>query len=85
MILSRLSDYLRAHGRASLHDLQQHLDSDPEVLEDMLARLERKGRVRRLPGGSLCGESGTCCKCDPSTLVIYEWAAEADAIVRSRT
>ncbi len=72
MILSRLSEYLRARGRASLADMASGIDAAPEAVENMLAALERKGRVRRLPMGSGCGQS--CGKCDPSSLVLYEWA-----------
>lgn len=71
MILSRLSDTLRQQRRASLDDLATALQAAPEALEAMLATLERKGRVRRLPAGSSCGKS--CCACDPKRLQIYEW------------
>jgi hypothetical protein len=40
----------------------------------MLATLERKGRVRRLPAGSSCGK--TCGKCDPRATQIYEWCGD---------
>ena len=76
MILSQLSDYLKLHGRVSLHDMQHYLDTTPEALEGMLAVLERKGRVRRLPSGTSCG-GGTCWKCDPASIVVYEWVAAA--------
>jgi Mn-dependent DtxR family transcriptional regulator len=72
MILLRLHDYLRRHGRASLADLAQGLDSTPEAVEAMLAILERKGKVRRLPPGSTCGTG--CCRCDPTALTLYEAA-----------
>ena len=39
----------------------------------MLDMLERKGRIRKLPEGSSCG-SKSCCKCDPATVALYEWA-----------
>jgi len=70
MILSRLNEYLRQRGRASLADLAQGLDSTPEAVEGMLAILERKGKVRRLPPGSACGSG--CCQCDPTVLTLYE-------------
>lgn len=76
MILSRLSSYLREHRRASLADMALGLDCSPAALEPMLATLERKGRVRRLPSGSTCGSS--CSKCDPTTIALYEWTG-ADA------
>jgi len=71
MILSNVSHYLRQHRRASLDDIVHGIGSTPEATEAMLATLERKGRVRRLPAGSSCGSS--CCKCDPAKLMIYEW------------
>jgi predicted transcriptional regulator of viral defense system len=71
MIVSRLSNYLREHRRASLNDIAQGISASPEALEAMLSMLERKGRVRRLESGASCGQS--CCKCDPTALVIYEW------------
>ncbi|THF63254.1 FeoC-like transcriptional regulator [Pseudothauera rhizosphaerae] len=71
MILSRLTDHLRSHGRASLADLARALDTTPDALEGMLKLLERKGQVRRLEGAPC---PGGCCKCDPATLTLYEWA-----------
>jgi hypothetical protein len=73
MILTRLSAFLKERGRASLSDLANGLDSTPEAVEAMLAMLavlERKGKVRRLPGGSSC--STGCCQCDPAKLTLYE-------------
>ena len=77
MILSRLSDYLRDRRRASLADMPIGLDSTSSALEPMLATLERKGRVRRVAAAAACGTS--CCKCDPASTVIYEWAGEPPA------
>ncbi|WP_333874954.1 FeoC-like transcriptional regulator [Methylobacter sp.] len=74
MILSNVSHYLRQHRRASLDDIAQGTGSTPEAIAAMLATLERKGRVQRLPIGSSCGAS--CCKCDPAKLAIYEWTGE---------
>jgi len=73
MILSRVNDYLRQHRRASLTDMAYGLDAAPEALQAMLAALERKGRVRRLPAGTSC--SG-CCKCDPHAVELYEWTGD---------
>jgi hypothetical protein len=72
MILSQVSDYLKTHRRAALHDMSLGLDASPDALREMLAILERKGRVRKLPAGSSC--SGGCNKCSPSSVEIYEWA-----------
>lgn len=73
MILSRISNYLRQHRRASVTDMAHGLDATPDALKAMLATLERKGRVRRLPAGTPC--SG-CCKCDPHSVEIFEWLEE---------
>jgi hypothetical protein len=77
MILTRLSDYMREHRRASLIDLANGLGATPEALEPMLETLHRKGRVQRLPEGSTCGKS--CCGCDPTAQVIYEWTGDERA------
>lgn len=74
MILTRLSDYLRQHRRASLTDMAYGLDTTPDALRSMLIVLERKGRVQRLPTGTACG--GGCSKCDPNTVDLYEWAGD---------
>lgn len=70
-ILARLTGYLRTHRRAGLVDMALGLDVSPDALRDMLAVLERKGRVRRLPAGTSC--SG-CSKCAPESIELYEWA-----------
>jgi hypothetical protein len=75
MILSRVSDYLRERRRASLTDMALGLGAAPDALRDMLAILERKGRVRRLPSGTPCG--GGCCKCAPAGIELYEWTEPA--------
>ncbi|HAG75291.1 MAG TPA: sugar metabolism transcriptional regulator [Thauera sp.] len=77
MILSRLGNYLRERRRASVADMANGLGSTPAALEPMLATLERKGRVRRLAAASACGT--TCCKCDPATVAVYEWAGDERA------
>lgn len=74
MILSDLTNYLSEHRRAALLDISHRLDSDPQALRMMLAMLERKGRVRKLPAGTTCG--GGCTKCDPASVEIYEWTGK---------
>lgn len=71
MIITRLSDYLRLHRRASLLDMGIALSTDSEALRNMLAVLARKGRVRQLPANTAC--SSGCTKCQPHTIEIYEW------------
>lgn len=74
MILSRVSDYLRQHGRASVADMALGLGASPDALKAMLAVLERKGRIRRLSLCSTCKRG--CCACDPNSLELYEWMAD---------
>lgn len=77
-MLSRLSAYLKVNRRAGLVDMVNAMDASAEALRDMLAVLERKGRVRRLPTGTTC--SGGCHKCAPESIELYEWCAgSADA------
>lgn len=70
MIIDRLRAYLHLRRRASLADLALHVQATPEAVRAMLARLEKKGVVRRLPVRPLCEH---CVKCDPATLQFYEW------------
>lgn len=78
MIMSNLNDYLRTHQRAALRDLAYRFDTDPEALRGMLEILERKGRARRLPGGTPC--TGGCCRCDPASIEVYEWIGDSQTI-----
>ena len=76
MILSQVSDYLKSHRRVALRDLAIGLNASPDALREMLAVLERKGRVTKLAAGSACGG---CNKCSPASVEIYEWNAPAPA------
>lgn len=71
MILSELRDYLKSNRRAALIDMSHRFDVDPEALRGMLDKWIAKGRVTKLPQGTLCG--GGCCKCDSATIELYEW------------
>lgn len=75
MILSRVSDYLKQHKRASLLDMSIGLDTDAEALRGMLDVLQRKGRVNKLPSGTACG--GGCTKCSTDTIELYAWVNAA--------
>lgn len=74
MILSELRDYLAEHGRVSLVDIANRFDADADALRGMLATLERKGRVRKLPLGTSCHSA--CCKCDQAAPELYEWVGQ---------
>lgn len=71
MILTKVSNYLKLNRRAALQDMSGILDVSPEALRAMLARLESKGCVKRLPNGTSCG--GSCNKCKPEEIELYEW------------
>ncbi|RJX33017.1 MAG: sugar metabolism transcriptional regulator [Oxalobacter sp.] len=75
MILQRISDHLKQRRRDSIHDMAQTLNTSPDALRNMLAILERKGLVQRLPSGTPCG--GGCCQCRPETIEIYDWVGSA--------
>lgn len=71
MILNRIRSYLQLNRRAAVQDMVHVLDVSPQALRAMLERLEARGVVRRLPGGTPCG--GSCAKCAPDTIELYEW------------
>jgi predicted metal-binding protein len=74
MILFKLRDYLQQRKTASLQDLAQHVQSDPEVVRSMLEQWIRKGRVYRIATtGSQCGN---CTHCNPLTFELYSWQQE---------
>lgn len=75
MILSRVSDYLRLHHRASLLDMSIGLATDAEALRGMLDVLQRKGRARKLPANTACASG--CTQCQPHTIEIFEWTGPA--------
>lgn len=76
MILAEVRRYLAERRRAALTDMAYRFEADPEALRAMLAVLERKGRVRRLPAGGGC-PSG-CNKCDVALVEVYEWLDPSD-------
>nr|VFK51115.1 MAG: FeoC like transcriptional regulator [Candidatus Kentron sp. TUN]VFK52538.1 MAG: FeoC like transcriptional regulator [Candidatus Kentron sp. TUN]VFK52858.1 MAG: FeoC like transcriptional regulator [Candidatus Kentron sp. TUN] len=71
MILSELREYLRLNGRAAVVDMAYHFDIEPDAVRGMLEHWIRKGKVRKLPEGAICGNN--CDKCAPGTAGIYEW------------
>jgi len=71
MIFSERTSYLCAQQRDALLDMSLRLDTDADALRGMLAVLERKGRVRKLPKGTRC--STRCSGCEVESIEIYEW------------
>lgn len=76
MILTRLHDYLRLHGRANVTDLAYHLRASPAAVAGMLEALERRGVVRKADMNDGCGG---CNKCAPGAMEFYEWTGERSA------
>lgn len=73
MILTRLHDYLRLHGRANVPELASHLQASPTAVKGMLETLERKGVVRKTDMTDGCGG---CTRCGPGATSFYEWAGD---------
>lgn len=73
MILSDIKQYLVKHRRVALRDLSIHFDADPDSMRGMLDQWIQKGKVRKFTAETQCG--GTCCKCDPLAVELYEWVA----------
>ncbi len=71
MILSELRDYLQTHRRVALQDMAYRFDTDQDALRGMLQKWISKGRVKKLPTGSVC--SNGCSKCDSASVELYEW------------
>jgi hypothetical protein len=71
MILADIRDYLQERGQATLQDMANHFDADPEALRGMLEVWIRKGKVTRYAATASCGSS--CSKCDPAATDIYAW------------
>ncbi|MEJ2316634.1 MAG: FeoC-like transcriptional regulator [Gammaproteobacteria bacterium] len=71
MILAEISDYIRERERASVADIANRFDSDPEVVRKMLSVLERKQRIHKVPSITACGSS--CRQCDPAATELYAW------------
>ena len=70
MILLELRQYLAQHKTCTLTDMAHRFDLDPHALSGMLEHWIKKGKVRKVPTGALCGE---CSGCDPGSREIYEW------------
>jgi len=74
MIFAEVQRLLAEHQRLALHEMAQALGVEREALRGMLERLERAGRVRRLPSGSPC--AGGCSQCNPFQVELWTLAGE---------
>ena len=71
MILSQLKQYLVRAKVANVLALAKRFQTEPEIVQDMLAIWERKGKVRIAPMNSACGSR--CQKCPPEATMMYQW------------
>ncbi|MCS6812853.1 MAG: FeoC-like transcriptional regulator [Cyanobacteria bacterium] len=69
MILQQIQTYLSNHPQASLEELSRQFQTDTDAMREMLNRLIRKGRVRKLVSKP-CAQ---CHSCAPESLEFYEW------------
>ncbi len=69
MNLSQLKAYLSQHKRASLPDLANHFQSDPETVKAMLQHWQHKGKVQHIHVKS-CQKG--CCS-GGKNIDVYEW------------
>ncbi len=73
-MLKDIETYLKERGAACLADIALHLKADPEAVFPMLKLLAARGRIRPLPmPRSSCG---SCTRCAPDALALWEWAGE---------
>ena len=75
MDLITLKHYLRTRTIVPLQDMAHHFQVDVETVRPLLQVWINKGKVRRQPGTAVACKG--CCKCDPATIELYEWVAEA--------
>jgi hypothetical protein len=69
VILTEILEFLQQRDAASLGEIARHVDAEPAAVRDMLATLQRKGKVHRpaLAGG--CGS--TCRECASGSTELY--------------
>ncbi len=73
-MLSKIKEYLKEQGQASLRDIAVHFDVSEEAAQGMLEHWERKGKVRRMESASCGGACGhKCSSCPMQCSMIYQW------------
>ncbi|HHI81660.1 MAG TPA: sugar metabolism transcriptional regulator [Rhizobiales bacterium] len=76
MLLSDINNYFAIHKRACLADLATHFKADPDAITGMLDVLAARGRITRIASSGNCQG---CTRCDPSSLIIYEWNGRTES------
>ncbi len=72
MILRQLEDLLRQHEVIALKELSEWLEAEPDAVRGMLAHLQARGKVEKLPAGTPCQG---CDHCPPSQIELWRWVA----------
>ncbi len=70
MILKELQEFVLDYHRVSLAEMELHFHMDGDALRQMLSKLIKKGRVRKVPIPDKCHG---CTFCNPDTIEFYEW------------
>ncbi|EKD53755.1 MAG: hypothetical protein ACD_60C00157G0009 [uncultured bacterium] len=71
MNLVEIKHYLMQVKMTSLASISAYFKCDAELMRQMMSHWLRKGCVRKLSKTPACG--GSCMKCAPSLVEIYEW------------
>ena len=78
MILADILDFLQQRDVASLGEIARHVSADPDAVRNMLATLQRKGKVHRASQGGGCGS--TCQQCATGSTELYAWGPQKASI-----
>lgn len=70
MILKELQEFVLDYHRVSLAEMELHFHMDGNALRQILLKLIKKGRVRKVPIPDKCNG---CTFCNPDTIEFYEW------------
>ncbi len=76
MILADIRSYLVNQQSATLNDLANHFETDPETIRAMLQIWINKGKIIKLPPQKGCG--GGCSQCHCSLVESYQWVMEIE-------
>lgn len=66
-----IKQYLAGRKLATLNDIGLHFRMEAATVTPMLDIWIRKGKVKKHDNASGCQKG--CCKCDPATIITYEW------------
>ena len=78
MILADILEFLQQRDVASLGEIARHVGAEQDAVRNMLATLQRKGKVHRASPGGGCGSS--CQQCATGSLELYALGPEQASI-----